>query len=494
MSGKNRGIVMSGFRNGSSRVGVLAAAFFVSFVTFSAAPPTESTRHPKPTPVEAHGQLRVVGPDLVDAKGDVVQLKGMSLWDAPSYGEYCTPESLAFLRDDWDMSLFRAAMYTDYNGYFIGKSGTDALMKVTKTALDAGVYVLLDWHILTDGDPLKYKEQAKAFFAVAAEAFKDYPNIIYEICNEPNGHDVTWKGNIVPYAMEVIPVIRARDPDSVILVGTPTWSQEPHTAADAPLPFDNLMYVLHYYAGSHDWKEMARRIDYTRSKGKGVFVTEWGATSSDVRGAVRPVPSIAFTNMLAERKVSWANWSLSTKLEPTSMVKPGVSYTGPWTDGDLTESGLLVRSLVRGEPEGTIFADNFESRNFRGGAWTTSYAGMDYEVARSGKASAMLEGEASLGRALDASLYADMVLSFAYKTIDTEAGDRLTLEWFDGSTWKTLKELPPSADWAILEQRFPTEASGRADFAFRIASAFASDAFVWIDDVALTGSKASIRP
>ena len=489
---------MRGSRIGSSGAVVRVTAFvfslfFLTVAVLIGAVPAFAQAG-KATPVARHGQLRVVGPNLVNAKGEAIQLKGMSLWDAPSYGEYCTSESLAFLRDDWNMTVFRAAMYTDYNGYFIGKSGTDALMKVSKTALDAGLYVLVDWHILNDGDPLKYKEQAKAFFAVAAEAFKDYPNVIYEICNEPNGHDVTWKGNIVPYAMEVIPVIRAHDPDSVILVGTPTWSQEPHTAADAPLPFDNLMYVLHYYAGSHDWKEMARRIDYAHSKGAGVFVTEWGTTSSDVRGNVFPVQSIDFANALAERKVSWANWSLSTKIEPTSMIKPGVSYTGPWTDGDLTESGLLVRSLIRGEKAGTIVADNFESRNFRGGGWTTDYAGMDYEVARSGKVSAMLEGESSMGRTLDASRYADMKLIFAYKTIDIAKGDRLTVEWFDGSAWKTLKELPPSRDWTILEQSFPAEASGRADFKFRIAASFASEAFAWIDDVALTGSKASIRP
>lgn len=458
---------------------------FGSIASVSAAPPR---------PVDIHGQLQVVGSDLVDKSGQVVQLKGMSLWDATSYGEFVTDTSLAFLRDDWGMSLFRVPMYTDYNGRFIGKSGTDALLRVSKTALDSGMYVLVDWHILVDGDPLKYKEEAKAFFAVAAEAFKDYPNVIYEICNEPNGHDTTWKGNIVPYAMEVIPVIRAHDPDSVILVGTPTWSQEPHTAADSPLPFDNLMYVLHYYAGSHDWKEMARRIDYAKSKGKGVFVTEWGATSSDVRGNVFPVQSIEFVNMLAERKVSWANWSLSTKIEPTSMVKPGVSYTGPWLDGDLTESGLLVRSLIRGEKAGTIFADGFESRNFRGGAWTTEYAGVDYEAAATGKVSATLEEDSSLGRTIDATVYSGLKISFAYKTADIAKGDRLALEWFDGTDWKVLRELAPQTKWTKVQENFPAAASGRADFKFRLASYFAGDGYAWIDDVVLTGTKATIKP
>ena len=145
-----------------------------------------------------------------------------------------------------------------------------------QAAIGAGVYVLVHWHILSDGNPLKYKELSKDFFSQVATKFGKYPNIIYEICNEPNGNGVTWADSIKPYAMELIPVIRAIDPDGVVLVGTANWSQQPHLAALDALLFDNIMYVLHYYAGTHDQAQVLANIDQVRATGAGVFVSEWG--------------------------------------------------------------------------------------------------------------------------------------------------------------------------------------------------------------------------
>jgi endoglucanase len=49
------------------------------------------------------------------------------------------------------------------------------------------MYVIVDWHILSDGNPLANEDAAKAFFAEVSERYKGSPNVIYEICNEPNG-------------------------------------------------------------------------------------------------------------------------------------------------------------------------------------------------------------------------------------------------------------------------------------------------------------------
>lgn len=71
------------------------------------------------------------------------------------------------------------------------------------------------------------------------------PNVIYEIANEPNG-GVTWNGQIRPYALEVTDTIRSKDPDNLIIVGTGTWSQDIHDAADNQLPDPNTLYALHF--------------------------------------------------------------------------------------------------------------------------------------------------------------------------------------------------------------------------------------------------------
>lgn len=103
-------------------------------------------------------------------------------------------------------------------------------------AVDAAVandlYVIMDWHILSDGTPMTHLEEARTFFAAMAE--RDCPAVLYETCNEPNGA-AAWERDVKPYAEQVIPVIRERSPRAVILVGGSTWSQDIHLAAPSPL-------------------------------------------------------------------------------------------------------------------------------------------------------------------------------------------------------------------------------------------------------------------
>ena len=73
-----------------------------------------------------------------------------------------------------------------------------------------------------------------------------FPNVIYEIYNEPL--NVSWSNVIKPYAMSVISIIREIDPDNLIIVGTPNWSQRVDMAAQDPIvEFENIAYTLHFY-------------------------------------------------------------------------------------------------------------------------------------------------------------------------------------------------------------------------------------------------------
>jgi aryl-phospho-beta-D-glucosidase BglC (GH1 family) len=60
--------------------------------------------------------------------------------------------------------------------------------------------------------------------------YADHQNVLYEICNEPNG-SANWQ-DVKTYASAVIPVIRRHAPNAVILVGSPTWSQDMPPAAE----------------------------------------------------------------------------------------------------------------------------------------------------------------------------------------------------------------------------------------------------------------------
>ncbi|PWC15274.1 hypothetical protein DDT56_12210 [Brenneria corticis] len=297
------------------------------------------------TPVQKYGQLSVKNGRLVNVNGEPVQLKGISSHGLQWYGQYVNREAIKWLRDDWGISVFRAAMYTADGGYISNPAVADKVKEAVTAAQELGVYVIIDWHILSDGDPNTYKAQAKTFFTEIAELYGNSPNVIYEIANEPNGN-VNWNGQIRPYAEEVTQVIRAKDPDNIIIVGTGTWSQDIHDAANNPLPDANTLYALHFYAGTHG-QSLRDRLDAVQNQGLGVFVSEWGTSDASGNGGPFLPESQVWIDFLNDRGVSWVNWSLSDKQEASAALAPGASTTGGWTEANLSASGKFVREQIR---------------------------------------------------------------------------------------------------------------------------------------------------
>ncbi|WP_415272794.1 cellulase family glycosylhydrolase [Bacillus siamensis] len=303
------------------------------------------------TPVAKNGQLSIKGTQLVNRDGKAVQLKGISSHGLQWYGDFVNKDSLKWLRDDWGITVFRAAMYTADGGYIDNPSVKNKVKEAVEAAKELGIYVIIDWHILNDGNPNQNKEKAKEFFKEMSSLYKNTPNVIYEIANEPNG-DVNWKRDIKPYAEEVISVIRKNDPDNPIIVGTGTWSQDVNDAADDQLKDANVMYALHFYAGTHG-QSLRDKANYALSKGAPIFVTEWGTSDASGNGGVFLDQSREWLNYLDSKKISWVNWNLSDKQESSSALKPGASKTGGWPLTDLTASGTFVRENIRGNKDST---------------------------------------------------------------------------------------------------------------------------------------------
>lgn len=290
--------------------------------------------------VSENGQLRVEGTKLVNQAGQPVVLRGMSSHGIHWYPQFASSGAMAALTAR-GANLFRVAAYSAEGGY---TSDPDGVLEKTFAAADNAIsndmYVIIDWHILSDGDPLMNADKGEKFLKKAAERYKDSPAIIYEICNEPNG-GVSWSGNVKPYAERVIPAIRTIDPDAVILVGSPQWSQNVNEAADDPLSFDNIMYTCHFYAGTHgQW--LRDRIDYALGRGAPIFISEWGTSAADGNGGIFLDESREWLDFLNQRGISWANWSLCDKSETSAALAPGASANGGWTENDLSESGKFV--------------------------------------------------------------------------------------------------------------------------------------------------------
>ena len=303
------------------------------------------------TPYGQHGALHVENGKLTDADGNTVQLYGMSTHGIAWFPQYINYDSFRTLRDDWNTNCIRLAMYTaEYGGYCAG-GDKEQLKQLVRDgvsyATELGMYVIVDWHILSDCDPNQNKDEAIAFFREMSEAFADNNNVLYEICNEPNS-GTSWD-SIKSYAEEVIPVIREQKPDAVILVGTPTWSQEIDKSAASPLTFDNVMYTLHFYAGTHK-DDLRNRLETCAQNNLPVFVSEFGMCDASGNGANDFDSTTKWLDLLNKYQISFCCWNLANKDESSSVFKAASTALSDWTDEDFNESGRWIRDYFRSMP------------------------------------------------------------------------------------------------------------------------------------------------
>lgn len=298
------------------------------------------------TPVQTHGALRTEGSRIVDQHGKPVALAGPSLfWSNTGWNQekFYNASAVKTFATDWNASVVRAAMGVDAKGGFLQDSANQARVEtVVDAAIANGLYVIIDWH---SHHAERHADEAVAFFKKMATKYGHTPNLIYELYNEPL-KDAAWTGTIKPYAEKVIAAIRAIDPDNLIIVGTPAWSQDVDIAAGDPLTGRNLAYALHFYAGTHR-QGLRDKADAAMKLGAPLFVSEWGSVNADGNGAVDTGETRRWQDYLRKHCLSQAQWAASDRNEGASLFKPGSSGTGPWTDADLTDSGKLLRDILK---------------------------------------------------------------------------------------------------------------------------------------------------
>lgn len=293
------------------------------------------------TPVERHGQLQVQDGAVVDQHGRPVILRGMSLFWSQWMPQYYSAGTVRWLADDWKVDVVRAAVAVPEGGYLEHPEQETAKAEaVIDAAIAAGIYVIVDWHA-HQPEP----EAAARFFDHIAQKYGDQPNVIYETYNEPLPEH-TWAEVVKPYHEAVIARIRARDPDNLIVAGTPSWSQDVDIAAADPLAFSNVAYTLHFYAGTHR-QPLRDKALRAMQLGAALFVTEWGTTQATGDGGVDEAETRLWWAFLEQHGLSYANWSVADKVEDSAALRPGASGDGHWRDDQLTPSGRLVRDHLR---------------------------------------------------------------------------------------------------------------------------------------------------
>lgn len=304
------------------------------------------------TPYKNHGKLHVSGAYLYDEHNQKYQLYGMSthgLNFGDDFSRYVNKNAFKTLRDAWNTNCIRLVLYPDqYGGYCVGGEQNKAKLKqIMKNGIDyateLGMYVLVDWHV-HQIQPTQYQDEAIKFLGEISAEYKNYGNVLYEICNEPTNSP--WLSVIKPYAQKVIPAIRANASDAIVVVGTNTWSQDIEEAERDKLNFSNVMYTFHFYANTHT-DYYRNRVENAVKNGLPVFITEFGTCDSSGNGGFNAGESQKWFDLIAKYNISHLNWSLCNKSETASAISSSCSKTSDWAESDLTESGKLVRKHFR---------------------------------------------------------------------------------------------------------------------------------------------------
>ena len=280
--------------------------------------------------VSYYGQMQTKGNKIVGSKtNNVVTVAGMSFFWSNWSQKYYTKDNVEKMKNDFNCEIVRAAYGVQDSGVPHDKTDEARIRTLVEAAIENDLYVIIDWH---SHGAHNNPAEAKAFFSKMAKDYGKYDNVIFEIYNEPL--QIPW-ATVKSYALEIIPAIREHS-DNLIVVGTPTWSQDVDMASADPINDKNVAYTLHFYAGTHtDW--IRQKAETALNKGIPLFVTEWGSVNADGNGGISYESTQQWINWMNQKGISWCNWAVNDKNETSSIYN---------SDGSYTEAGRFLKDII----------------------------------------------------------------------------------------------------------------------------------------------------
>ena len=289
-------------------------------------------------------------------------------------------------RNESKVDPARTGVYSDAAGDTrVSQEGKDKVLdkidQIIEMASAEGLYVIINWAVLTS-NPYQYVNEASEFFGILAAKHADNPYVLFEICNEPG--DCGWETNntkgegVKAYAEKVIDVIRNMGSDAIVVVaprGSAYYlAQE---AGDDPIksPLDddrryNVAYTFHNYPyvnsygnSSIDYSESTTgfgwRIAEAYQAGLTIIVTEMSPMNAKFATSTTRDPigydmehMALFLRQFQELDISffYFRYGHSDSYNEWLMFKPNVSAElGMWDRDDLTECGKWYYDLITGD-------------------------------------------------------------------------------------------------------------------------------------------------
>ena len=320
--------------------------------------------------------LKLVNNQLCTADNNPVQLRGWSTNDYKNFRVSCDEKADFERMKNSGATVIRIAV--DPHEY---ASDLTNMVLWVKNSIDycaeLDLYCIIDWHILVPGDPnhSDYAGAAQFFYALSFYvASQNYHHVLYEICNEPNidedgsVYDIgqtEWL-QIKTYAATILSVIKAGDPDAIVIVGTPQWDQGLVFPMIDPLDEMgmNVMYSFHSNTGD---EENYLGLLSSASAFLPIFVSEWrllkhsgdACSFEESKPVADLLMNICNGQNLGGQKISWCNWGWYQKNDVGSA----------FTDYDASiwsQSGNYVKALLAA-------GDNFITRA------TTTYETQEFD-------------------------------------------------------------------------------------------------------------------
>jgi len=284
------------------------------------------------------GRLYVSGNRIVDTNGNVILLKGLMPPDPARLmldGEF----NREFFADMASIgaNVIRIPVHPEnwlHDQVYLWRY----LDPVVAWAGDSNIYVIIDWHyignVVTGAGPqmpdieINSKDLTLQFWQLTARYFRNAPNVIFEIFNEPQSIEAeVWHSS----ATEIIQAIRAQGADQLVIVGGIDYGKDLSWVAELPIDDSNVAYSSHIYPAhsSSSWRHWFGNV----SEKYPVVITEWGFMddSTDSSQAHLVGDQVTYGDPLLtylwERNMGWVACWFDDKWAPPMFTEDRMSYT-----------------------------------------------------------------------------------------------------------------------------------------------------------------------